>query len=120
LHHYVNQRCGYTILGYTQLGESIDVSDELLKVDSLHPTIHLVYVHPTNLDSSLTQEYKALMFTLTNDYKKASMPLNPPTSPTVQAQSHTTTITTASSRTTKAGASLNINQTANKRSPPST
>jgi hypothetical protein len=42
LHHYVNQRGGYTILGYMQLGESTDVSDKLMKVGSLHPTTHLV------------------------------------------------------------------------------
>jgi hypothetical protein len=73
LHKYVNDRGGYTILGYTQLGESTDVSNKLMRVDSLYPTIHLVYLHPTDLNLPITAEYKKLMFTLTNDYENASM-----------------------------------------------
>jgi hypothetical protein len=115
LHKYVNDCGGYTILGYTQLGESTDVSDKLMKVDSLYPTIHLVYLHPTDLNLPITAEYKKLMFTLTNHYKNASMQPNPPTSPTIGAQPETTR-TTASRRLTKARASSNINLSASKKS----
>ena len=35
------------IFYYSQLGESTDISNKAVKVDILHPTIHMVYILPS-------------------------------------------------------------------------
>ena len=69
LHTYVNNHGGYTLFGYSQLGESSDICDKTNKIGSVHPTIRLVYVHPDNLKLQSTTDYKNHMFNLSNDYE---------------------------------------------------
>jgi hypothetical protein len=72
----VKNQDGHTIFPYTQLVESTDVSDKQMKVDSLHPMVHLVYLYPTNLDLPTTTQYKSIMVTLNKDYKKTTENIN--------------------------------------------
>ena len=57
---YVNEKCGWTVVGWFRKGEVSDASNEAEKIDNSTVTVHISLLVPTDAEVTSTDEFKAL------------------------------------------------------------